>query len=278
MYESEYKNNKSGKKVKEKEDKSDIYTDKSQQVNRFVPTLKKVNKNKKRAFIPSLSPEPKQKRINFTPSMELPKESKQKRFTPTLDIDTNKKKRKFTPSLEMPEKKEKAFIPDYKIDNTDLTQKNLKENLKEIVENKDKLNSNKKLILKNLFEIKNFANQDKNEIISILTHLNTQDLIEIFGESFKLHINCHVKWGWDFYKYIRMKALDDYFSNEKNVEKFNYKAVDFLDDIKRDLAPLLSPNEIFAGKVKNKVLSKLFGETESHIKSKISDKTEISLK
>jgi len=71
--------------------------------------------------------------------------------------------------------------------------------------------------------------------------------------------------------------LEDYFSIKEKTNKFNYKAVEFLNDIKIELVPLLSPNDIYAAKVKNRVLSKLFGETESHVKSKISDKTEISL-
>lgn len=117
MYGNEYKNSKSGKEVKEKEDKADIYKDTSQEVKRFVPSLEKINNDKKRTFSPSLTPEPKQKRTNFTPSMELPKEPKQKRFTPTLDIETTKKRRNFTPSLEMPEKKERTFIPDFSLEN-----------------------------------------------------------------------------------------------------------------------------------------------------------------
>ncbi|MFX1586376.1 MAG: hypothetical protein ACFFDL_17710 [Promethearchaeota archaeon] len=111
MYEDEYKHSKSGKEGKEKDDTSDIYQEKSQEVKKFAPSLEKTDQDKKRAFTPSLTPEPKQKRANFSPSMEPPKESKQKRFTLTLTIDPNKKRRNFTPSLEMSEKKERKFFP-----------------------------------------------------------------------------------------------------------------------------------------------------------------------
>lgn len=127
MYGIEYKNSKSGKEVKEKEDKSDIYKDKSQPVKKFVPSLEMTKEVKKRTFIPSLTPELKQKRTNFTPSMELPKESKKRTFTPTLDIDTNKKRRNFTPSLEMTEKKKRDFIPDFNLkDDKELHEKRKK--------------------------------------------------------------------------------------------------------------------------------------------------------
>ncbi|MFX1268967.1 MAG: hypothetical protein ACFFAK_13490 [Promethearchaeota archaeon] len=111
MYGDEYKHNKSGKGGKEKDDTSDIYREKSQEVKRFVPSLEKTNKDKKRTFTPSLTPEPKQKRSDFTPSMELPKESNKRTFTPALTSDPNKKRRNFTPSLEMSEKKERTFFP-----------------------------------------------------------------------------------------------------------------------------------------------------------------------
>ena len=117
MYGDEYKHSKSGKEAKEKKDNSDIYKDKSQKVNRFVPSLEKIKEDKKRKFIPSLSPEPKQKRTNFTPTNEVSKETKQKCFTPTLNIDTNKKQRNFTPSLEMSEKKERKFFPTLNLTN-----------------------------------------------------------------------------------------------------------------------------------------------------------------
>lgn len=59
--------------------------------------------------------------------------------------------------------------------------------------------------------------------------------------------------------------------------KIKYKAIDFFNDIKTELAQLFPKKDIFNGKLKNKVLSRLFGEKESHVGSKISDKTEISL-
>ncbi|MFW9948470.1 MAG: hypothetical protein ACFFDX_16715, partial [Candidatus Odinarchaeota archaeon] len=111
MYGDEYKHSKSGKEGKEKDDTSDIYKETLQQVKRFVPSLEKTNKDKKRTFTPSLTPEPKQKRTKFTPTMELSKEPTQKRFTPTLTSDPTKKRRNFTPSLEMTEKEERTFFP-----------------------------------------------------------------------------------------------------------------------------------------------------------------------
>jgi hypothetical protein len=59
--------------------------------------------------------------------------------------------------------------------------------------------------------------------------------------------------------------------------KIKYKAIDFFNDIKTELAQLFPKKDIFNGKLKNKVLSRLFGVKDSHVKSKISDKTEISL-
>ncbi len=64
---------------------------------------------------------------------------------------------------------------------------------------------------------------------------------------------------------------------KNNIENYMYKAKSFFNDLKISLAPILSSNEIHNGKVKNEVLSKLLGEKASHVHSKMSGNTEISL-
>ena len=154
---------------------------------------------------------------------------------------------------------------------------NWKKFLNESIASIKNLKENDKEKIIQIINKENISNQERKNLILLLSKLDTDQLIEIFGVSFKLHTKNYIKWGWDFYRYIKIKMLEDYFSIKEKINKFNYKAVDFLNEIKIELAPLISTKEIYAGKVKNRVLSKLFGETESHVKSKISDKTEISL-
>lgn len=61
-----------------------------------------------------------------------------------------------------------------------------------------------------------------------------------------------------------------------NEKDYHYNVIEFFDDIKRELALILSSKEIFNGKAKNRIISMLFGEKDIHVKAKISDKTEIS--
>jgi len=116
MYGSEYKSGKSGKEIKEKENKLDIYKDKSKENKKFFPSLEIPKEDKERVFTPDNFLNLKQERLNFTPSTEIPKEFKNRSFTPDLNIDIKNEQRNFTPSLEMPEKKEIAFIPDYSLE------------------------------------------------------------------------------------------------------------------------------------------------------------------
>ncbi len=51
----------------------------------------------------------------------------------------------------------------------------------------------------------------------ILSKLETDQLIGIFGETFRLHTQNYVKWGFDFYRNIKMDILKQYFIRKTNI-------------------------------------------------------------
>ena len=62
-----------------------------------------------------------------------------------------------------------------------------------------------------------FNEEDKMELIAILKKLPIQDLISLFGKDFKKHTKNYVKWGWDFYEYIKKDMLISYINKYKNL-------------------------------------------------------------
>ena len=152
MYGNEYNNSKSGKEVKEKENKLNIYKDKSKEDKIFFPSLEIPKEEKERTFTPDFSQNLKQERQNFTPSTEIPKEFANRSFTPDLNIDIKKEQRNFTPSLEMPEKKERTFIPDYSLENGKKPQEKRVQSPNENKESEFKIiNWNKEIKNENVF-------------------------------------------------------------------------------------------------------------------------------
>lgn len=227
MYGNEYINNKNGKEIKKKEDRSDIYKNTAQEAKKFVPPLEKTEEDKKRAFIPSLSPEPKQKRTNFTPSLEMPKEIKEKRFIPTLTIYTKKNQRNFMPSLEMLGKKERKFIPDF----------NLKDNNTDYQENLDNIakeSSQVSVSLKgNLFEDLLIRKEDIEKGNYIPKYKDFHNILKYDGLTKKYFIYVRNQW----FREILHKDSFIEFRNEIRSKKFFQKDAELFNLIKTNQYP-----------------------------------------
>ncbi|MHA2282507.1 MAG: hypothetical protein ACXAC5_16815 [Promethearchaeota archaeon] len=104
--------------------------------------------------------------------------------------------------------------------NLALNQNNWKVLLKDSIDSIETLKKNEKLTIKQILN-KSLKDKEIEKIAFILSKLETKVLIEIFGESFKLHTKRYVKWGWDFYDYIKKNILIDYF--KQPTRSFIYK-------------------------------------------------------
>ena len=59
--------------------------------------------------------------------------------------------------------------------------------------------------------------EDKTELVSTLKKLPIEDLISLLGKNFEKHSKNYIRWGWDFYEYIKKDMLISYINkNESN--------------------------------------------------------------
>jgi len=74
------------------------------------------------------------------------------------------------------------------------------------------LRLNEKSLILKIIKKDKLDKDDKEQLISVLSKLETDQLIDIFGENFRLYTQKYVKWGFDFYRNIKMDILRNYFS------------------------------------------------------------------
>ncbi|MFW9939778.1 MAG: hypothetical protein ACFFFT_01965 [Candidatus Thorarchaeota archaeon] len=83
--------------------------------------------------------------------------------------------------------------------------------LKKRIESLDELNEKEKEMITQILGNPNLIEQEIEILSAILSKLHTDTLIEILGDSFRKHTKYYVKWGWDFYDYIKKNMLQDFF-------------------------------------------------------------------
>ena len=61
---------------------------------------------------------------------------------------------------------------------------------------------------------------------------STENLISLLGNDFKIHTKNYVKWGWDFYRNVKMDILRDFFLKSK-FEIVPYRTLQFVFELKK---------------------------------------------
>jgi len=103
------------------------------------------------------------------------------------------------------------------------------------------------------------AEQEIKKLALILSKLETDQLIGILGGSFRLHTQNYVKWGFDFYRNIKIDILYNYLSAQNTVP---YTTLQFVLSLKSKVSEILSRN------VSNETLSsEILNQKKGHIKS-----------
>lgn len=103
------------KDSKEKEERTDIYEEKTKEneKEKFTPSLTSSKEEKATSFAPKLtSDETNIKKNSFSPTNEPSKKEKTRNFTPNTIADPKKKPRNFSPTLELKENTGKKIKPD----------------------------------------------------------------------------------------------------------------------------------------------------------------------
>ncbi len=95
-------------------------------------------------------------------------------------------------------------------------QRNWKALLKRAIDSIKELDNDEKTLVAQILKKSDLTDNDFKNLTIILSKLETKVLVEIFGESFYLHTKNYVKWGWDFYRNIKMDILKDYFSRNED--------------------------------------------------------------
>ncbi|TFG26930.1 MAG: hypothetical protein EU532_08605 [Promethearchaeota archaeon] len=95
--------------------------------------------------------------------------------------------------------------------------KNWRELLKVNLDKISMLNINEKSKIRKIIQKKQYSEIDQKELISILIKLKTEDLIKLFGKSFKEFSDRYVKWGKGWYQDLRLKKiiLNNYLDRER---------------------------------------------------------------
>ncbi len=92
--------------------------------------------------------------------------------------------------------------------------KNWKTFLRRNLERLENLSEKDKKNLLQLIEKTKISKADKKRIAVLLSKFNIEDLIKVFGESFKEHTENYIKWGWEYQRDVKMKIISDHLSTE----------------------------------------------------------------
>jgi len=99
---------------------------------------------------------------------------------------------------------------------------NWKTYIKENIDLIRELNENDKELISKVINKVDISEEERKKLISILSKLDIEQLIEIFGESFKHNTKNFVKWGWDYNMGVKKLMLNKYFNiMEKEVKHYN---------------------------------------------------------
>lgn len=149
-----------------------------------------------------------------------------------------------------------------------VVKKNWKEILKENLHKITTLSLNQKSQIVKIIQKDTLNEEDKREFVSVLKKLPIEDLISLLGKDFEKHSKNYVKWGWDFYEYIKEDMLTSYIKKnesilflEKNVsvetqndKRTDYSTLQFIDNLIREITNI-APSDLvrISGKSAGKI-------------------------
>ncbi|MBY8984763.1 MAG: hypothetical protein KGD65_06840 [Candidatus Lokiarchaeota archaeon] len=96
-----------------------------------------------------------------------------------------------------------------------IVRKNWRVNLNENLYKMQTLTLKGKSLITKIIQKDKLDKEDLKQIISILSKLSTENLISLLGNDFKNHTKNYVKWGWDFYRNVKMDILRDFFLKDR---------------------------------------------------------------
>ena len=101
----------------------------------------------------------------------------------------------------------------------------LLKNKLESIENlsKESITQLRQIMRKNIL-----SDEDMKILLLILKKLHTNQLVEIFGESFEKHTKNYLKWGWDYYEYIKEDMILTYITEK--MSDISLKLLEILDN------------------------------------------------
>ncbi|MFX1575008.1 MAG: LAGLIDADG family homing endonuclease, partial [Promethearchaeota archaeon] len=125
---------------------------------------------------------------------------------------------------------------------------NWKDLLKRALGSSKEIDSYEKILVVNILKKSDLTDKDIKNLSLILSKLETKVLVDIFGETFYLQTQNYVRWGWDFYRNIKMEILRDYFSLIKEKSKLleinkSEKIIKNKLDLLRSIVEIISNNE-----------------------------------
>ena len=97
-------------------------------------------------------------------------------------------------------------------DENSLLNYNWKTNIKEKMDSIKDLNEIDKQLIAQIINKSDISEEERRKLISILTKLDTENLIQIFGEPFKHYTKNYIRWGWDFDQGLRKLILSNFFT------------------------------------------------------------------
>jgi len=94
---------------------------------------------------------------------------------------------------------------------------NWKKALKKAVGSIKQIDHSEKHIIIQILNKSELTESEIKNLALILSKLETDPLIGIFGETFRLHTQNYVKWGFDFYRNIKIDILKQYFIRKNDI-------------------------------------------------------------
>ena len=141
---------------------------------------------------------------------------------------------------------------------------NWKTYIKENIDLIRELNENDKELISKVINKVDISEEERKKLISILSKLDIEQLIEIFGESFKHNTKNFVKWGWDYNMGVKKLMLNKYFNiMQKEVKHYNRwltdKIQNYIKNIDNEIKFLFEHFESFSK------MDRLFGLGSNYI-------------
>ncbi len=141
---------------------------------------------------------------------------------------------------------------------------NWKTNVKENTDIIRELNENDKELISKVINKVDISEEERKKLISILSKLDIEQLIEIFGESFKHNTKNFVKWGWDYDMGVKKLMLNKYFNiMQKEVKHYNRWLTDIIQNYLKRLEGEIKL--LFEAFIEFKNMGALFGLYKNYI-------------